>query len=96
MTVPETAVDEDYFASRNEHKVGPARQVFPMQPVSHTHARDQAPECEFRRRVTAADPSHIATALLWSMDVRHEGRINAMFVRLKWLNPCSPRAELHG
>ena len=63
VTVPETAVDEDDFASAGEYEVGAARHVAAVEPIAVAETRHDASDRQLGRRVARADGSHYATAL---------------------------------
>jgi hypothetical protein len=55
MTVPETAVDEDYLLTRRKNQIWLARKISAMQPVSESAAMDQATHKQFRFGIPVPD-----------------------------------------
>ena len=58
VAVPEAPVDEDHFAARAKHQVGPARQFLRMKAVPVTHSVHESPHSHFGLRVFGADAAH--------------------------------------
>lgn len=61
--MPETAVDEHDRPVPGQNDVGRSGQVTPVQPEPVPEAVEQSADPHLRRRVPAADRSHVATAL---------------------------------
>jgi hypothetical protein len=61
MLMPETAVNQDHGPSSGKHKIGPARQVSPVEPEPETESMNEAAHSDFRSCVSAADPPHVFT-----------------------------------
>jgi hypothetical protein len=62
MAVPKTAVNEDHFAETRENKIGYARKIFAVQPVSIAEAINQFPNNQFRLCVLGFNSPHSAGA----------------------------------
>lgn len=88
MAVPEAAVYQNGFLVPWQHDVGPAWEVFAMEPEPEPHPMQHGPDGEFGFGVFAADPAHEAGPGLWC-----EG-VHAMRILGLLMLPCGARSPL--
>jgi hypothetical protein len=71
MSVPETAMNEDYGSILGKYKVGLARQPLVMKHISKTSCMQASPDKHFRLCILAADAGHHPASHRNGYDVSH-------------------------
>lgn len=79
MLMPEASVHKDHLAARRKYKVGLARKILAMQPITVAHSVDKAANQHFGLHALALDAPHVFGAVLGGELVHHRQLVNHAF-----------------